>query len=480
MCKAFLIAGLLFVAKLTFAQVGVGTTQPHSSSILELNSTTKGFLPPRIALTATNAVSPLTTPAAGLLVYNTATSGTSPNNVVPGYYYWSGTAWINLTGNGVPYSGATGAVNLGAYDLAVNDIRVGRGEGTSTWSTAIGTRALNSNTTGIHNTAIGFQALNFNTSGSYNTAIGLDALKEDTSGSYNSAIGFEALKKNTSGSRNSAIGIDALGNNTTGNDNVASGYLTLRSNTTGASNTAYGTEAMYDNLTGIQNTAVGFSALSYGTIGNYNTAIGYRALDRTSGDNNTGVGKEALWTNITGTNLTAIGHTAEVTETNLTNSTVIGAGARVSASNTVSLGSATVTSWVFGIAGTTTSTIAFQVGSTTANGNGAYLTKGGTWTNASSRAFKENFEEIDAETLLEKVRQLPITKWSYKGTTETHIGPMAEDFKESFQLGLQGDNEHISTLDASGVALKAIQALIQKNKELQQQIDELKLLLKSK
>jgi hypothetical protein len=478
--KNILLSTAILFCLSSFGQVGIGTTVPHASSRLDVSSTDKGFLPPRLALTATNSATPVTLPADGLLVYNTATSGTSPNNVVPGYYYWNGASWINLTGNGVPYSGATGAVNLGAYDLTVNDIRVGRGAGTSTWSTAIGTRALNSNTTGIHNTAVGFQALEFNTSGNYNSAIGLDALKENTSGSYNSAIGYEALKKNTSGSRNTAIGIAALGNNTTGNDNVASGYLTLRSNTTGASNTAYGTEAMYDNLTGIQNTAVGFSALSYGTIGNYNTAIGYRALDRTSGDNNTGVGKEALYTNITGTNLTAIGHNAEVTETNLTNSTVIGAGAQVSASNTVSLGSATVTSWVFGIANPTTSTIAFQVGSTTANGNGAYLTKGGTWTNASSKAFKENFEEIDAETLLEKVRQLPITKWSYKGTTETHIGPMAEDFKDSFQLGLQGDNEHISTLDASGVALKAIQALIQKNKELQQQIDELRALIKGK
>jgi hypothetical protein len=478
--KNILLSTAVLFCLSSFGQVGIGTTVPHASSRLDVSSTDKGFLPPRLALTATNSATPVTLPAAGLLVYNTATSGTSPNNVVPGYYYWNGTAWINLTGNGVPYSGATGAVNLGAYDLAVNDIRVGRGEGTSTWSTAIGTRALNSNTNGIHNTAVGFQALNFNTSGSYNSAFGLDALKENTSGSYNSAIGFDALKKNTSGSRNIAIGIGALGNNTTGNDNVASGHLTLVSNTTGTSNTAYGTEAMYDNLTGIQNTAVGFSALGYGTIGKYNTAIGYRALDRTNGDNNTGVGKEALWTNLTGTNLTAIGHNAGVTETNLINSTVIGSGAQVSTSNTVSLGNGAVTSWVFGIASPTTSTIAFQVGSTTANGNGAYLTKGGTWTNASSKAFKENFEEIDAETLLEKVRQLPITKWSYKGTTETHIGPMAEDFKDSFQLGLQGDNEHISTLDASGVALKAIQALIQKNKELQQQIDELRALIKGK
>ena len=67
----------------TQAQVGIGTSSPNASAQLEVNSTSKGFLPPRVALTATNAAGPVTSPAAGLLVYNTATAGTSPNNVTP-------------------------------------------------------------------------------------------------------------------------------------------------------------------------------------------------------------------------------------------------------------------------------------------------------------------------------------------------------------------------------------------------------------
>ncbi|MCF8465754.1 MAG: hypothetical protein K9G41_12980 [Flavobacteriales bacterium] len=39
-----------------------------------------------MALTATNAVGPIATPANGLMVYNTATAGVAPNNVTPGYY----------------------------------------------------------------------------------------------------------------------------------------------------------------------------------------------------------------------------------------------------------------------------------------------------------------------------------------------------------------------------------------------------------
>lgn len=81
------------------AQTGIGTTTPHASAKLEVASTTQGFLPPRIALTATNAASPISSPANGLMVFNTASAGASPFNVVPGYYYWDGTGqqWVSLS-----------------------------------------------------------------------------------------------------------------------------------------------------------------------------------------------------------------------------------------------------------------------------------------------------------------------------------------------------------------------------------------------
>ncbi len=81
------------------AQTGIGTTTPDASAKLDVSATNKGFLPPRIALTATNASSPVTSPATGLLVYNTATTGSAPNNVAPGYYYWNGSAWVAILGN---------------------------------------------------------------------------------------------------------------------------------------------------------------------------------------------------------------------------------------------------------------------------------------------------------------------------------------------------------------------------------------------
>lgn len=91
-------------------------------------------------------------------------------------------------------------------------------------------------------------------------------------------------------------------------------------------------------------------------------------------------------------------------------------------------------------------------------GNGASLSNGGVWTNASSRELKEGFAAIDPGAILAKVLTLPITTWSYKTSTEgTHIGPVAEDFKETF--GFAGDGKSIPTVDADGVALAAIQGL---------------------
>jgi hypothetical protein len=95
MKKWILFIGLCWALNLS-AQTGIGTTSPNASARLDISATDKGFLPPRVALTATNASGPITSPATGLLIYNTATAGSAPNNVVPGYYYWNGSSWVNF------------------------------------------------------------------------------------------------------------------------------------------------------------------------------------------------------------------------------------------------------------------------------------------------------------------------------------------------------------------------------------------------
>ncbi len=84
--------------------VGIGTTTPNASALLDVTSTTKGILIPRVALTANNAAAPITAPVDALLIYNTATAGVAPNSVVPGYYFWNTASltWKMLYSGTVP------------------------------------------------------------------------------------------------------------------------------------------------------------------------------------------------------------------------------------------------------------------------------------------------------------------------------------------------------------------------------------------
>jgi hypothetical protein len=86
-----------------YAQTGIGTTTPEASAKLDVTSSNKGFLPPRVTLTSGTDNTTIPNPATGLLVYNTG------NNVglVAGYYYWNGSSWATIataTGSGVSAS----------------------------------------------------------------------------------------------------------------------------------------------------------------------------------------------------------------------------------------------------------------------------------------------------------------------------------------------------------------------------------------
>ena len=94
--KKVLFLTVILINFISNAQVGIGTTSPHASAALEIETTNKGFLAPRVALTSNSDVATIASPATGLMIYNTATAGTSPNAVVPGYYYYSGSKWERL------------------------------------------------------------------------------------------------------------------------------------------------------------------------------------------------------------------------------------------------------------------------------------------------------------------------------------------------------------------------------------------------
>ncbi|MCW5520245.1 hypothetical protein J1N09_10375 [Aureitalea sp. L0-47] len=98
--KSLLFIFCIFTSALFYAQVGINTTSPGSGAMLDVTSTNKGILIPRVALTSTASSSPITpAPTTSLLVYNTATSGSGTTAVIPGFYFWSGSAWIPMLGN---------------------------------------------------------------------------------------------------------------------------------------------------------------------------------------------------------------------------------------------------------------------------------------------------------------------------------------------------------------------------------------------
>ncbi len=397
----FVVITLMMVSG-TMGQVAISTdgSAPDGSAMLDVKSAEKGLLIPRMLAVQRSAI---TTPATGLMVYQT--------DGAAGFYYYNGTAWQWLGGSNLTGSGANGQVtwwtgtgSLGSdpnlfWDNSNSRLGIGTttpaqqldltgsmrlpetqsaatgviylgnnrfmhnfaAAGSFGHNTFLGELAGNFTMTGTQmvsseNTGIGYSALGLNETGYFNTATGFSALFSNLDGSYNTAVGHKALYSNSSGYSNTAIGKGAMNSNTTGAYNTATGDYSLTANTTGYQNAAYGSQTLFKSTTASRNTAFGYGALynqSYGNGGTEwnsdNVALGYRALysnqptTTANGIRNTAVGSEALSGNITGYNNTAIGNNANVSLNSLTNVTVIGYNALAGSSNEVRLGNADVT-----------------------------------------------------------------------------------------------------------------------------------------
>jgi hypothetical protein len=237
---------------------------------------------------------------------------------------------------------------------------------------------------------------------------------------------------------------------TIGDTNIAIGFDAL-SNTTGTNNTANGREALFSNTAGNFNTANGRDALLLNTTGSSNTANGVSALvNNTTGDSNTANGRSALIRNTTGSFNTAIGRAADVLTGDLTNATAIGANALVNASNKIRLGDSAVT------------VIEGEVD----------------FTFTSDKNKKENFEEVDGEAVLKKIRGMNLTSWNYIGHDPKqfrHYGPMAQDFFAAFgndKIGTIGTPTTITGNDLAGILLIAVQTLEAQNAKQASQIND--------
>ena len=365
---------------------------PDASAMLDVSSTTSGFLVPRMTTAQQNAIS---SPATSLLIFNTTTGYFMVNTGTPASPVWTPLAFSNTGWSILGNSGTVDGTNfLGTTDnvplnLRVNNQKAGRIDNTNA-NTFFGYQAGNSNTTGIQNTFIGQQAGYNNltgywntfvgdsagystTSGYRNTSIGYQSLLNNTTGWFNNAFGHKTLYSNTTGSDNMAVGQAALYGNTTGIHNIAVGNYTLETTTSGGNNTAVGYAALYNNndATG-DNTAVGYNAMYISTSGRSNTAIGTSALTSTTGNYNTAIGNNVGGSNTTGSNNTFLGTNANPSSGALTNATAIGYNAIVGASNSLVLGGTGANAVNVGI-GTTTPMALLHINSGTATANSAPL-----------------------------------------------------------------------------------------------------------
>jgi len=278
----FVIVGMLINS---YSQVAINETgaDPDPSAILDLSSFDKGFLAPRVSTSERNAIG---TTQGGLLVYDFETES---------FWYYNNMLadWVEIK---------SGSNNNSISD-ADNDTYI------------ITEESPDEDTIRIY--IGGMEKWRF----SGNT---LEALNNG----YSVFIG-EGAGVNT----NSPI-----------NRNVFIGSFTGHNNTIGDGNVGVGQGAMVFNSEGNFNVAVGMNSL-YLNTGEGNSAFGESSLvENTEGNRNTAIGKHSMITNVSGSYNTALGYNADVGTEALENSSAIGNGSLVTASNQVRIGNSNVSS----------------------------------------------------------------------------------------------------------------------------------------
>ena len=245
--KTGLLFLLIFSFSNLFAQGNVGINDdgstPNAGAILDLKSTDKGLLIPRMT-TAQRILINGGTPADGMMVYDTDFQS---------FWYYNGTSWINFNerlmmedadqdtkiqveespdediirfdvegievmrhdGKTLHAQAPGGSLFIG-NDAGLNDD--GLDDAIANENTFVGESAGYSNTVGIHNTILGNNAGAFNVSGYGNTFIGRKAGYNTTS-SGNTFLGSGTGYENTSGNKNTMTGYSAGYKNTSGNEN---------------------------------------------------------------------------------------------------------------------------------------------------------------------------------------------------------------------------------------------------------------------
>jgi len=421
------------------------------SAVLDVKSSTKGLLIPRMDFTARNLI---TTPAAGLIIYQTDNT--------PGFYYYNGTAWTPMTDN------------LGNHILSQNLIA--------------GTKYISRNATG--NTGIGFNTGNavvFRMTNNFaNTYAERDLFKFDSVGGI-LAVGRALDAGNTTGpaqyipatgagtrfmwhpSRGSlrfgrAIGTewdDANQDDFTfagGNQVTASGYGSF----------AYGDQVTVSSTVG---TGFGSGVIVSGTAafaaGASNKAKGFCSLAMGYTDSASGQGSIALGYRMAADQdySVAIGYRGRaIHEGSLVLSDASSLSSTLSTYTTSSADNQMTARYAGGYRFFTNDDMNIGV---------RILANGNSWASISDSTKKEKFAYADNELFLNKLSNLRLGSWKYKAQKDgyRHYGPMAQEIFAAYgndNYGKIGCDTLLASADMDGIMMILLQGL-EKRSTIQKQ-----------
>jgi hypothetical protein len=417
-------------------------------------------------------------------------------------------------------AGAFAAVAVGGDEGAYSTLygNAAGGANTGFYNTFIGNWAGGSNTDGTRNSFVGFAAGRYNVLGDGNVAIGAYAQfhgGDTSSGTYvgfkagfstsgtgvltdNVFVGFEAGKENTTGPRNTFIGSQAGSQHTTGGYNTFLGYQSGFWAKTGDRNTAVGGGSGYNLDTGFQNTLLGNYTGYYMTTGYNNTIVGvYAGYKTTTGNRNNYFGYGAGYSNTTGIYNTLFGDYAGYNNGTGTRNTMIGdsAGFLAHGDRNVFIGygagyneggsnrlyietSSSSTPLIYGEFDNDIVAINGWLGIGTQSPNyplemasGAHVTAGGVWTDASSRAYKQDISPLGLDAALGTLEALQPVTYEYNASPEEqYVGFIAEDVPD---LVAMKDRKSLSPMDIVAVLTKVVQHQQTTMEDQQKLIEEL-------
>lgn len=305
--KLFYTFAFFFLIATSLSAQGIGInddgTTADPSAMLDVKSTDKGVLLPRLTTAQRDAIA---SPAVGLLVFDTDTES---------FWFFEAAGWKNLASpvrtdnQSVIVGDSTDLAGTGGNQNVIIGAEAGQNIAGTNATIAIGYKALKNapNAGNSFNTVVGWNsaprmdfAFNFGSpsiapfEGFGNSLFGSRIMEQNVTGAQNSALGYQALQLNVSGADNTAVGAFALNRNSSGVKNVAVGIRAGQENTTGEGNVSVGFDAGLNGTTNTNSTYVGREAQNDAAANSYtnSTALGYQAT--ITADNQVRIGNASV------------------------------------------------------------------------------------------------------------------------------------------------------------------------------------------